>query len=46
MYTLPYVKKIAGVNFLYDIFCDNLDGWGGEGGRREVRREGHMYSYN
>ena len=46
MYTLPYVKKIASVNFLNDIFCDDLDGWGGERGRREVRWEGHMYSYN
>ena len=28
------------------VLCDNLDGWGGVGGRRRVfRMEGHMNAY-
>ena len=46
MYILPCVKYIASGNFLYDtgnpklVLCDSLDGWDGEGDRREVKREG------
>ena len=45
-YTLPYVKQIANGNLLYDVgssnqvLCDNLEGWEGVGGKREVKREG------
>ena len=40
--TLPYVKHVVSGNLLYDVgssnpvLCDNLEGWDGEGGRREV----------
>ena len=28
------------------VLCDNLEGWGGEGGGREFRMGGgHMYTY-
>ena len=47
-YTLPYVKQIASGNLLYDaensnpVLCDNLEGWDGMGGRREVQEEGDI----
>ena len=40
--TLPYVKRIASGNLQYDtknlkpVLCDNLEGWDGERGGREV----------
>ena len=46
-HTLPYVKQTASGSLLYDsgkpkpVLCDNLDGWGGQGG---IKREGHMYT--
>ena len=41
-FVTPYVKSIANGNLLYDSgnsngFCDNLEGWEGEGDGREVR---------
>ena len=42
-YTLPYVESIAGGSLLCDarnpkpVLCDNLEGWDGEGGGREVQ---------
>ena len=27
------------------VLCDNLEGWGGEGGRGGFRMGGHMYAY-
>ena len=47
-YTLPYVKQLAGENLLQDAgssslgFCDNLKGWDGVGGGREVQEEGDV----
>ena len=47
-YILPYVKQIASGNLLYDaensnpVLCDNLEGWDGMGGRREVQEEGDI----
>jgi len=41
-YALPYVKQIAGGNLLYNtgnskpVLCDNVEGWDGEGGGREI----------
>ena len=41
-YTLQYVKQIASGNLVYDtgnpkpVLCDNLKGWDGVGGGREV----------
>ena len=41
-YTLQYVKQRASGNLPYDtgnpkpVFCDNLEGWDGVGGGREV----------
>ena len=26
-------------------FCNNLEGWHGEGVRREFKKEGHIYTY-
>ena len=51
IYTLPYVKQIAGAggNLLYDkrssnlVLCDYLEGWDGEGGERGSIRSRHMY---
>ena len=49
-YTLPYVKQIVSGNLLCDpgnpkpILCDNLEGWDGGGGGREVQ-EGGTYIY-
>ena len=46
--TLPYVKLIASGNLLYDmgipksVLCDNLEGWDGEGGEREVQEGGDI----
>ena len=37
-YTLPQVKQIASGSLIYDtgnpkwVLCDNLEGWGGDGG--------------
>jgi len=45
-YTLPYVKQIASGSLMCksghprSVLCDNLEGWGGEEGRRGFRREG------
>ena len=39
---LPYVKQIKSGSLMYDTgnpkpgLCDNLEGWDGEGGEREV----------
>ena len=52
-YTLPQVKQIASGNLIYDtgnpkwVLCDNLEGWGGDGGGAggESRGRGHMYAY-
>ena len=52
----PYVKEIASGNLLYDsgssnlVLCDNLDGWDGVGGGRDVQEGwdihvGQTYSY-
>ena len=48
-YTLPYVKKVASVSFMYAaghpklVFCDNLEEWGGEGSGRGVQKGEHTY---
>ena len=45
-YRLPYVKEIASGTLMYDtgnpklVLCDNLEGWGGEGGGRGVQEGG------
>ena len=47
---LPYTKEIASGNLLYDtrssnpMFCDNLEGWDGVGGGREVQEGGNIYT--
>ena len=47
-YTSPYVKETASGNLLYDagssnlVLCDNLEGWDGEGGEREVQEGGDI----
>ena len=47
-YTLPYVKQIVSGNLLCDpgnpkpILCDNLEGWDGGGGGREVQEGGDI----
>ena len=49
-YTLPYAKETASGNLLYDagnpnlVLCENLEGWGGVGGRRKVQ-EGGSYVF-
>ena len=41
-YALPYVKQITSENLLYDagssnpVLCNNLEGWDGVGGAREI----------
>ena len=48
-YTLPYVKQLASGNLLYDtgspnlVLCDNLEGWDGVVGGREVQEGGDIY---
>ena len=48
IYTLPYVKQRASENLLYDarnpksVICDNLGGWDGEGGGKEVQEGGDI----
>ena len=45
---ITYVKQIASGNSLYDagssnpVLCDNLEGWDGVGGRREVQEGGEI----
>ena len=45
-YILLYVKWLASGNLLYDtgnpkpMFCDNPEGWDGEGGGKGFKREG------
>ena len=39
--TLPYVKQVASENLLYStgssaLLCDDLEGWDGVGGGRDV----------
>ena len=47
-HTLPYVEQIARGNLLYDaenpkrMLCDNLEGWDGVGGGREVQEGGDI----
>ena len=47
-YTSPYVKETASGNLLYDagssnlVLGDNLEGWDGEGGEREVQEGGDI----
>ena len=47
-YILPYVKQRASGNLLYEaensnpVLCDNLEGWDGMGGRREVQEGGDI----
>ena len=47
-YTLPYVKQIASGSLLYKSgkpkpgLCDNLEGWDGVGGEREVQQGGDV----
>ena len=47
-YTLPFVKYKSGGNLLYDVgssdplLCDNLEGWDGVGGGREVQKGGDI----
>ena len=47
-YTSPCVKWTASGNLLYDagssnlVLCDNLEGWDGEGGEREVQEGGDI----
>ena len=42
-YTIQYAIQIASSNLLYDAgnpkltLCDNIEGWDGEGGGREVQ---------
>ena len=46
-YTLPYVKLDSQWEFAVCLRelknCDNLDGWDGVGGRREVQEERYIY---
>ena len=49
-YTLPYIKQPASGSLLYDagnpkpVLCDNLDGWGGQGGGGGNQEGGtHVY---
>ena len=49
---LQYVKEIASGNLLYDSgssnteLCDNLEGWDGKGGGRQVPKPGgRTYTY-
>ena len=50
-YTLPYIKQIASGRLVHEaghqklVLCDNLEGWGGEGGRRGVQERRHMCAY-
>ena len=50
-YTLPYVKEIASGNVLLiavssdPVLCDNLEGWDGVGGGREIQERRDMYTY-
>jgi len=45
MYTLPDARQRASGNLLYEagssnlVLCDNLEGWYGVGGGREVQEE-------
>ena len=42
-HVLPYVKEIARGNLMYGpklVLCDNLEGWDGVGGVREVQEGG------
>ena len=47
-YTFPYGKSLASGNLLYDsgspnsVLCDNLEGWDGLGGGREVQKGGDI----
>ena len=47
-YTLPFVKYISSGNLLNDVgnsdplLCDNLEGWLGVGGGREVQKGGDI----
>ena len=42
IYILPYLKQITSGDLLFDtqnpklVLCDNLEGWDGEGWRREA----------
>ena len=50
-YTLPSVKQIASENLRYEagsssqVLCDNLDGWDGKGGGREIQEGGDGCMY-
>ena len=50
-YTLPYVKQIASGSLMYDegnpklVLCDNLEGWGREGGGSGDQEGGDTYIY-
>ena len=47
-YTIQYAIQIASSNLLYDAgnpkltLCDNIEGWDGEGGGREVQERGDI----
>ena len=46
-YTPPYVKQVASGKLLYDsgnpnLVFNNLEGWEGEGGGREVQEGGDL----
>ena len=47
---LSYVKQIASPGSMHEIRCsglvhwDDLEGWDGEGGRREAQDGEHMYT--
>ena len=50
-YTLPHVKEMTSASLMHEaghpklVFCDNPEGWGGEGGGRGVQDgRGHMYT--
>ena len=49
--TLPYIESMTSASLKHEaghpepVLCDNLDGWGVEGGAGEFRRGGHMYPH-
>ena len=48
--TLPHIKQTASTTSMHEaghpkpVLWDNPEGWGGEGGGREVQDGGHMYT--